>query len=159
MAPVILKQQLKMFTPLELNAKVRQEKSQLGKIKSLYQLNRIPTAFHKLDFIAAYKHTLAQRGMRTTYCSFFFFPSLFVSVNSVTATSSEFVALWAKTPNMICRVMYGAHRRAQVKGLSSDLWPHAATVEAPSEGARRPNGSQCDSYHNPTAGTGNAKEH
>lgn len=60
---------------------------------------------------------------------------------------------------MICGLMYGAHRRAQVKGLSSDLWPHAATVQSPCKGAEGSNGTQCDSYRNATAKTENAKEH
>lgn len=60
------------FDPPGLCAKVRPEKSQLWKIKSLYQRNRIPTAFHKLDLIAAYKHTQAQRGLREQHIVLFF---------------------------------------------------------------------------------------
>lgn len=60
---------------------------------------------------------------------------------------------------MICEVMYGAHRRAEVKGLAADLWPHAATAATPCKGAEEANGPQCDSYHHLNTQAGNAKEH
>lgn len=72
---VIFKLIIKALHLRGVNVKVRPEKSPLWKIKSLYQLNRISTAPHKLDLIVKHTHTDKQ-GKREQHVSRWSTPSV-----------------------------------------------------------------------------------
>lgn len=93
---VIFKLIIKALHLRGVNVKVRPEKSPLWKIKSLYQLNRISTAPHKLDLIVKHTHTRTNKGSENNT-----FPGdpLRLFLTSATTTSSGFALhrFWPRT--------------------------------------------------------------
>lgn len=144
-----------------LYVKVRPEKSQLWKIKSLYQLNPISTAPHKLDFIWGKKgkrNTCTDRREKEQRIVFLFCLLRFLPQQKPHQVNLYRFCLTILGVNMIVSDVQCPEAR---RGKMIICGPFATCSHSSNHTRlqRRQVGPQCDSYLNPNTQAQNAKEH